>query len=62
MHLFILQLNVNNSSNGSFVFQKSEEETIAKEEERKLLIKEHKKTEREHFKKGKKPFYMKKCK
>ena len=42
--------------------QESREKAVAMDEERKALLREHKKTERELVKKGKKPFYIKKGK
>jgi len=40
----------------------SREAAAAKEEERKALVREHKKTERELAKKGRREFHIKKCK
>lgn len=34
---------------------------MVREEEKRVLVKEHKKRERELTKQGKKPFYIKKC-
>lgn len=42
--------------------QESQEAKVAREEEKRALVKEHKKRERELTKQGKKPFYIKKCK
>ncbi len=42
--------------------QESQEASAAREEEKRALVKEHKRTERELTKQGKKPFYLKKCK
>ena len=42
--------------------QESKEARDVQEEEKRALVKEHKKKERELTKQGKKPFYIKKCK
>ena len=42
--------------------QESQETKAAREEEKRTLVREHKKRERELLKQGKKPFYIKKCK
>lgn len=42
--------------------QESQEAKASREEEKRALVKEHKKRERELTKQGKKPFYIKKCK
>ena len=42
--------------------QESQEASAAQEEEKRALVKEHKRRERELTKQGKKPFYLKKCK
>jgi ribosomal RNA-processing protein 36 len=41
--------------------QESQEASAAREEEKRALVKEHKRRERELTKQGKKPFYLKKC-
>jgi len=46
----------------AIISKESREAAAAKEEERKALIREHRKTERELAKKGKKEFHIKKCK
>lgn len=44
------------------LIQESQEASAAREEEKRALVKEHKRRERELTKQGKKPFYLKKCK
>lgn len=44
------------------LIQESQEASAAREEEKRALVKEYKRRERELTKQGKKPFYLKKCK
>jgi len=50
------------SGSFSLSLQESRELTEQRSKEREELLREHRKTDRELASKGKKPFYMKKCK